>query len=376
MLNLAALLAIALTTLVVTAVVTGLAMLVLRTVPQSIASRGAVVITGSVLSIAASTIAVATEMYLSDHDLAVLSWVIGISSVMSLTATWVVTGRSVRASIEALIGDTRRVGDGAVGRAAATGGRECDRGSAELAETSQRLAAARTRIGELDAARRQFFAWISHDLRTPLAGMRAMAEALEEGTAPDPQEYVRTIRSKVDTVNQMVGDLFELSRLQSGTLELRPEPVVLLDLVSDAVADVQALAGARGITVAQDGIEGHMIWADPRELTRAIGNLLANSLRYAPDDSTVLIRVDPMDDPAAVVLSVIDQGPGVTTENLGHLFDVGWRADPARTDSGSTGAGLGLAIVRGIVEAHGGTVRARHTEAGFQLDLRLPAGQP
>jgi signal transduction histidine kinase len=271
------------------------------------------------------------------------------------------------------------VGNGDVVAAATTGWRELDAASAELAETSERLAEARAQLTELDAARRQFFAWISHDLRTPLAGMGAMAEALEEGTAPDPAAYVRVIRSKVDTLTQMVGDLFELSRLQTGTLELHPEPIALLDLVSDAVADVQALASARGITIAQDGVDGHMIWADPRELTRAISNLLANSLRHSPDGSIVLVRADTVD-ADRLVLSVIDQGPGVAAENLGRMFDVGWRADAARTADpaepavgASGGAGLGLAIVRGIVEAHGGTVRAHHTDAGFQLDLLLPA---
>ncbi|GAA4181918.1 HAMP domain-containing sensor histidine kinase [Gryllotalpicola koreensis] len=372
------LLLIAGTTLAATAVVTALTVLGLRLARRGGAgARAAIVLAGALVSVIASTIAVAHEMYLEDHDVLVLAWVIGISAAMSMVATSIVTGRSARASVATVVGDTRRVGDGDVVSATATGWREFDEVSAELAATSQRLAEARAQITELDAARRQFFAWISHDLRTPLAGMGAMAEALEAGTAPDPAAYVRVIRSKVDTVNQMVGDLFELSRLQTGTLELHPEPVVLLDLVSDAVADVQALAAARGIVIAQDGVDGHLIWADPRELTRAIGNLLANSLRHSPDDSTVLIRADTVDG-TQLIVSVIDQGPGVAAENLGHMFDVGWRADAARSsdlaDGASGGAGLGLAIVRGIVEAHGGTVRARRTDAGFQLDLLLPVG--
>lgn len=274
----------------------------------------------------------------------------------------------------ALIGDTRRVGAGDVVGPVATGWREFDDVSAELAETSQRLAAARAQIVELDAARQQFFAWISHDLRTPLAGMAAMAEALEAGTAPDPAVYLQALRSKVDTVARMVDDLFELSKLQSGTLELHREPVVLLDLVSDAVADVRLVAESRRVTVTQENVDGHLLWADPRELTRAIGNLLANSLRYAPDDSTILIRADTIGE-SQLVLSVIDQGVGVAAENLGRMFDVGWRADPSRSSgpaNGTPGAGLGLAIVRGIVEAHGGSVRARHSAAGFHLDLLLP----
>lgn len=365
------------TTLAATAVVTGFALWALHlTRRRGVGTRSAIVLGGALLSVAAAAIAVATEMYLAGHDLVVLAWVIGVSAVTSMATTWVVTARSAQASVAALIGETRRVGAGDVVEPAATGWREFDEVAAELADTSQRLADAREQIARLDAARRQFFAWISHDLRTPLAGMGAMAEALAEGTAPDPAGYARVIRAKVDTVNQMVGDLFELSKLQSGTLELHPEPVVLLDLVSDAVADVQAIAAARAVTIAQDGVDGHLLWADPRELTRAIGNLLANSLRHAPDNSTILIRADRIGE-AQLVLSVIDQGPGVAAENLGRMFDVGWRADTARSvdEAGASpaGAGLGLAIVRGIVEAHGGTVRACSTDAGFQLDLVLPA---
>ncbi len=378
MLSVNAIVQIVATTLVATASVTGLAMLALRMIPGGgIARRLGVVLAGLSLSIVVSTIAVAAEMYLSQHDLLVLVWVIGISTVMSLVAAWSVTGRSVRASVSAVIADARRVGEGDVVTATSTGWREFDSVSTELAETSQRLAEARVRIAELDAARRQFFAWISHDLRTPLAGMSAMAEALDEGTARDPDHYIRTIRSKVDTIDHMVSDLFELSTLQTGSVTLRPEMVVLLDLVSDAVADVTAAAAERGIALVDDGIDGHIVWADPRELTRAIGNLLSNSVRYAPSNSTITIRAVTEDD-AHLVLSVIDQGEGVSSENLGRIFDVGWRADTTRShDAGShsssrAGAGLGLAIVRGIIEAHGGSVRASNSPAGFQLDLLLP----
>jgi signal transduction histidine kinase len=372
MLKLPELLLVAVTTLTTTAAVTILTFLLLRLARRAgAAARLAIVLGGAVISIAASAVAVAIEMYLSGHDVIVLAWVIGVSAIMSTAAAWLIARSAVKSSVAALVASTRRVGHGDVVEPSPTGLPEFDAVSAELAESSQRLAEARAQVAELDNARKQLFAWISHDLRTPHAGIRAMAEAIEEGTAADPNEYIRLIRGKIDNVNQMVGDLFELSKLQTGTLELHPEPVILLDLVSDAVSDVQAIASFRGIEIAQDGIDGHIIWADARELTRAIGNLLANGVRYAPNDSTILIRADTLEGDH-LILSVIDQGAGVTAENLGHMFDVGWRADASRTTH-TGGAGLGLAIVRGIVEAHGGHVQARHTEAGFQLDLILPA---
>ncbi|MGA0568356.1 sensor histidine kinase [Rathayibacter sp. KR2-224] len=376
MLSASELLLIAGTTIAATAAVSALTFLVLCVTRRApVAARLAIVLAGSLLSIVASALAVAAEMYLSDHDVVVLAWVIGISAVLTMTAAWAVARVIIKSSIQSILASTRRVGRGDIVPASPTGLRELDAISVELAETSERLAEARAQVAELDHARKQFFAWISHDLRTPLTGMRAMAEAIEEGTAPDPAGYMRAIRAKVDTVNQMVGDLFELSKMQTGTLELRPEPVVLLDLVSDAVSDVQAIAAERGIRIAQDGIDGHLIWADPRELTRAIVNLLANGVRHAPAGTPILIRADTLED-QRLILSVIDQGPGVEAENLGRMFDVGWRADTSRTstvDANSGGAGLGLAIVRGIVEAHGGQVQARHTQAGFHLDVILPA---
>lgn len=367
------------TTLACTGAVMLIAWLVLRwNRGGSIGSQFAIIVGAAIASIGASTVAVMLQMYVSPHDSVVLAWVLAVSAVITLTVAWAITARTVRSSISGLIASAHRIGDGDVVRAEHAGWREFGELAAELADASQRLAEARAEIDRLDRARRQFFAWISHDLRTPLTGMRAMAEALEADVVSDREAALRQISAKVDTVSRMVDDLFELSKLQSGTLQLHPELVVLLDLVSDAVADVLPVARPQGIRIEQRGIERHMLWADPRELTRAIGNLLSNGVRHAPDDSVIVISAHTLDD--RLVLSVLDQGPGVAVEDLGRIFDVGWRADAARTpradpDSGQTpGAGLGLAIVRGIAEAHGGDVRAARTPGGFRLDLILPAG--
>lgn len=375
MLSAADLRLIVLTTIACTAIVTFLGYLALRWNRRgSMASQVAIVVAAALVSVAASTIAVFVEMLFSSHDVTVLAWVLGVSAVLSLAAAWLVTGRAARASITELIASTQRLGAGDVVPASQPGWREFNELATELADSSQRLADAREEIDKLDSARRQFFAWISHDLRTPLAGIRAMAEALEDGVAGDPSAYVHQIGVKVDTVNAMVEDLFELSKLESGTLQLHRELVPLLDLVSDAVADVQPVAARRGITISASGVAGHMLWADPRELTRAIGNLLSNGVRHAPDDSIIVVAADALPD-QRLMLSVLDEGPGVAVEDLGSIFDVGWRGDAART-AGDAGAGLGLAIVRGIVEAHGGDVRAARVEGGFRLELILPAQSP
>ncbi|SKC37651.1 sensor histidine kinase [Krasilnikoviella flava] len=378
---------IVLTTTACTAVVTGLALAVLRWNRRGpVASQVAVVVAAAVASIVASVVAVMVEMFISAHDLVVLSTVIVVSTVMSLAAAWLTTARAVRRSVGTLTRSAQRIADGGVVAPTAAGWREFDDLHTQLVDTSERLAATRLEIDKLDAARRQFFAWISHDLRTPLAGIRAMTEALDDDVAPDRDAYVRTIRAKVDTVTALVDDLFELSTLQSGTLRLERELVVLLDLVSDAVVDVRAAATRRGVRIVQSGVEGHLLWADPRELTRAIGNLLANAVRHAPAGTDILVSAHTRDDDH-LVISVLDHGSGVDVTDLGHLFDVGWRANDARTtepppdtgpDAGPStghGAGLGLAIVRGIVEAHGGEVAAAHVPDGFELAVMLPRGR-
>lgn len=358
-----------------TAAITVTALLVLRLCPpRTIAFQLTVVVGAAIASIVCSTVAVAALMYLSPHDLLVLLWVIGTSAVLSLAAV-LLTARTASQAFASLQETVERVGDGDVVNSQMHGGKEFADLSAQLAGTSARLATARTEIERLEASRQQFFAWISHDLRTPLTGVSALAEALDEGGVDDPGDYVRRIRSQVGTMNRLVDDLFELSQIHSGDVRLRPEDIELLDVVSDAVADVHQLAAEKDIRIVHVGIEGRMLRADPHKLTRVVVNLLTNSIRHAPAGSEVLVSAAQHDD--RLVLSVLDQGGGVDAEDLTRMFEVGWRASTARTPeprpSESPGAGLGLAIVRGIVQAHGGDVHAEHAPQGFRLSVALPA---
>jgi len=358
-----------------TAVVMLVAILVLRlNRRRTIAFQFTIVVVAAILSIALSTIVITAQMRFSAHDLQVVLVVVGISAIMSLAAA-LVSGRAVQRAFATLRESVARVGAGDVVPADSGSWKEVTEVSTQLSEASERLAAARDELARLDASRRQFFAWISHDLRTPLTGISALAEALDAGIVDDPSDYLRQIRAQVGTMNRLVDDLFELSLIQSGTLTLRPENIELLDIVSDAVADVSQLADARGIRIIHAGVEGMMLLADPHELTRVVVNLLTNSIRHSPENSQILISADQRT-ASSLVLSVLDQGSGVASEDLSRMFEIGWRATEARTPEqhtgGSPGAGLGLAIVRGIVEAHGGGVNAQHDPDGFRLSVALP----
>ncbi|WP_285115188.1 HAMP domain-containing sensor histidine kinase [Leifsonia sp. fls2-241-R2A-40a] len=378
MLSFADLQLIALTTVCCTVAANLVAILVLRRWRgASIASRFAVVVGAAVAAIAGSTIAIAAEMYFSHHDLTVLLWVVSVSSLLSLLGAWIVA-RQLRRSARLLRDSARRVGAGEVIEAGAHAGRELTEISERLAEASERLALARAELEQLDASRRTFFAWISHDLRTPLTGVQALAEALDDGLAADPADYVRRIRQQANSMSRLVNDLFELSSLQSGGMRPRREPVALMDLVSDAASELRQAALSRGVTVVHGEVADGEAWVDPHLLSRMVVNLLANAVRHAPQGTTVMVSAQRSG--RMLRLSVCDQGDGVPPADLERMFEVGWRGDVARTPrleaAMGTGAGLGLAIVRAIAEAHAGEVRAEHSAGGFSVSVTLPLDAP
>lgn len=231
--------------------------------------------------------------------------------------------------------------------------------------------AARQRDAAVEADRRALVSWVSHDLRTPLAGLRAMTEALEDGVADDPADYLVRMRTQVDRMSLLVDDLFELSRIQAGSLRLAPEELSVRDLVSDALAAARPVADGRGVRLVGDAALGATVVADERQVQRALGNLVLNAIRHTPRDGTVAITAA-ADDGGGAVLAVSDGCGGIPAESMPRLFDVGWRDDTARTPGDDRGSGLGLAIVAGIAEAHGGDVSVRNVPGGCRFALHLP----
>ena len=359
-------------------VIGALGLLVLRLArTTSMMLQLCVIVLAAILSVAAGMVAVAQAMYISSHDLVVTVWVAGVSAIVSLAIAVILartfTRRSNRVRLLAqALGEGKQIDADAAPRD--TG--ELGALASELALTSRKLGEAREEVATIDASRRELVAWISHDLRTPLAGLRAMAEALEDDLADDPQRFHRQMRSQVDRLSAMVDDLFELSKIHSGTLSLSMEPVSLYDLVSDAVAELGALATSRSVRLVETGGSDHTIVGDPRELARVIGNLLINAIEHSPSGSQITVSTSRADN-GDVLLTVEDSGGGIPENDLSKVFNAGWKATSSRTPEQlwgrSAGAGLGLAIVQGIVEAHSGGISVQNIPGGCRFDVRLPS---
>jgi signal transduction histidine kinase len=369
-----------------------LGLLVLRMLRgRSIRLKLFVVAMFTVLAMVAGVLAAAQKMFLSKHDFGV-ALVVCIAAGLVALAMAIPLARSVTADSRALRNAMRALGDegqefdfpsrGGAGRHAAPGPgldrtnpgslatAELDDLSRELATTAARLAESRERERALERSRRELVAWVSHDLRTPLAGLRAMAEALEDGVATDPLRYHTQIRMSVDRLAGMVDDLFEMSRIHAGALRLTLERVPLTDLVDEAVIGADPLARACGVALEADVRTPLAVRVDPRELSRALTNLVANAIRHTPSAGEV--RVEATERDGHAVLAVVDACGGIPDEDLDRVFEVAWRGTAARTPEPLAGAGLGLAIVRGIVEAHAGEVDVRNVVGGCRFEVRLP----
>jgi len=338
---------------------------------RSLTASVSVVAAVAVTAMLAGTLAVAQAMFLSRHDLSVVTTVVAMAAVVSLL-TALLLGRWVVARSRELALAARDFGDGgdysAPARPATA---ELADVSRELAATSAKLAESRDRERALESSRRELVAWISHDLRTPLAGLRAMSEALEDGVAAEPDRYLRQIRTEVERLNDMVGDLFELSRIHAGALALTRSRMSLYDLIGDALAGADPLAREHGVRLVGDRIEPVPVEVDGKEMSRVLGNLLVNAIRRTPTDGTVAVAAERTAE--GVVLSVTDGCGGIPEDDLPRVFDTGWRGTHARTPP--AGAGLGLAIVRGIVEAHQGRAAVRNVSGGCRFEVTLPAAE-
>ncbi|MFC5821073.1 sensor histidine kinase [Nonomuraea harbinensis] len=330
---------------------------------RSIGVMMAIVVVVAVAATLAGVVAITMRMIIEGPARDVVLSVIAVGGLVGLGVAFVVARR--------VVAESRRL-VAAVGEPPFVAPRGLP---AELQAIADALQEAYARERALEGARRELVAWVSHDLRTPLAGMRAMAEALEDGVVADPEtvgRYHRQIKLEVERLSAMVDDLFELSRIHAGALRLSRARIGLADLVADTLAGAEPLARAKGVVLTAEAAASVPVEADAGALGRALRNLVVNAVKHTPSDLPVVMRAGV--ESGMACLSVSDCCGGIPEEELSRVFEVAFRGEAARTPTADGGAGLGLAIARGIVEAHDGVIGVVNEGPGCRFEIRLPLG--
>ena len=304
-------------------------------------------------------------MFESKHDLTILAVAAG--SASAAVAAALILARSIGRGLEPLRQTAAALAAGDL-RARAP-----EVPQAELAVVASTFNDMADRLEALFDARTQLVAWASHDLRTPLANMQAMLEAIEDGLA-SPEHYLPPLQEQTRTLARLVDDLFELARIDAGVLSLELRDAQLSGLVHSCLRGLEAEAESRGVHLSAHLREGITVRCAPEKVERVLLNLLTNSLRHTPADGSVAVRVEPRE--SDVQVTVEDTGAGLSWGSEEHVFERFWRGDRARTSATGTGAGLGLAIARGLIEAHGGRIWAENRpEGGARVSFTLPTSE-
>ena len=311
------------------------------------------------------------QMSVSQHDATLVTVLLVYATGVGVAAALAVA-RGSAAAVRRLEETALRLGEGDLD--ARTGpiaaGPELEMLARALDEMASRLQDAQGREREAESMRRDLITTVSHDLRTPLASLRAMVEAIDDGVVDDPpsmRRYAAEMRRSVDQLVNLVDDLFELTQLEAGAIAAETRRARLGDVVRSAVAAVELQASQKGLALSTELGETADVPCSPR-IARVLTNLLTNAVRHTPADGSV--RLTASRDANSVHLAVEDTGEGIAADDLPRVFEPFFRADPSRSGSG---AGLGLALAKRIVEALGGRISvASGPGPGARFDVELP----
>jgi signal transduction histidine kinase len=310
-------------------------------------------------------------MFVSAHDALLTASVGAYSALLGLWAGRLLSHR-VMEDVDALRAGLVAVGAGERSLALRLGGDdELAQVAREVEAMVARLAAAEARREDAESARRSLIAAVSHDLRTPVTALRLLADAVDDevGDPETRREYVRRLGVHVRALGALIDDLFELTRIEAGEVAWTMRQVQIDELVEETVAAMRPAAQAGGISVRAE-IDPSLVPAhvNPERIQRVLFNLIQNAIRHTPPDGSVTVRAQSIGD--AIEIEVADTGIGIAGEHRARVFEPFYRADDARTDAG---AGLGLAVSRAIVEAHGGSIWLEDATVGTRVRFRLPA---
>jgi len=316
----------------------------------------------AVLGVAVLMIAIAAQsMFINDKDQRLLMWVL-VPAVLGAALVAMLMARPVARDASKICDAAMRVADGDL--AARTGVIRSD----ELGEAAAMFDKMVDRLDAIEQERAVMLSSISHDLRTPLAALRASVEAIRDGVAPDPDAYLSGMERQIQALASLVDDLQLHSRIVSGTIGMTRTHLDLTELADEAMETLRPLAETRRVALLLEAEQRVTVDADASQLARVIRNLLENAIRHAPDHSVVLVQV--ASNAREATLRVVDEGSGFPPDFRERAFEPFTRADPAR-DLRTGTAGLGLSIARGIVTAHGGTIGVADGPGGV-VEVALP----
>ncbi len=322
-------------------------------------------------------------MFINQHDLILATLLLIFAGGVSIAFGYFISN-SITQDLEDLVHGAEKISHGDFATRVSVSGED---EVAQLAQAFNQMATQLEQAADaervLDEARRNLVAWASHDLRTPLTSLMVMLEALTDGIVTDSDTVARYLKQSQNEVNRMsalIDDLFELAQLDAGYQDLDFELISLSDLISDTLESFAARTRTQGVTL-EGSITSEVdpVWAAPDKLSRILDNLVSNALRYTPEGSCIFIRAYLSDD--QVLVEVSDTGTGISETDLPRIFDRFYRGEKSRTRSETnSGVGLGLAISKGLVKAHGGKIQVESelgsgTRFWFTLPKHSTGGQ-
>ncbi len=313
-------------------------------------------------------------MFVSPHDFLLLGLLLIFAGLLSMSFGYVLAGSITRSLQQLQQGADRLAAGDFSARVQVSEVDELSGVADAFNVMADELAASFARQRELELSRRSLVAAVSHDLRTPIASIRVMVEALADGVVSEPaavQRYYANIRAQTHNLSSLINDLFELSQLETGQVALQLEPVNLNDLLSDVMESMQVQASQRQISIrgmfAEDLPTVH---AEMVKIQRVLTNLIQNAIRHTPEQGAISLATHAR--PDGVQIDVADTGEGIATEDLPHIFEQFYRGEKSRSRE-TGGAGLGLAIAQRIIEAHHGQIWVESQPGhGAKFSLLLP----
>ena len=316
-------------------------------------------------------------MFINQHDLALGSLLLLFAGGISIAFGFFISN-TITQALNNLVDGTSQLSQGDFSaRVTINGNDEIAQLSRAFNEMSARLEQAAANERALDETRRNLVAWASHDLRTPLTSLRVMITALADGVVTDQEtvsRYLVQSQNEITRMSNLLDDLFELAQLDAGYEKLDFEWLPLSDLISDTLESFAARAQAKEVTL--DGYvspQVDLVWAAPEKLSRILDNLASNALRYSPKEGTIRLSAEVDED--STIVTVANSGSEINAKDLPFIFDRFYRGEKSRVrdQSEGGGVGLGLAIAKGLVEAHGGEIWVKSKpDEGTQFWFTLP----